>query len=108
MTNLSTLLIYGALYVFSYFNSLFLQGTIGYTAIARRACRAFPAACSWSSSRPASAPWRRGTGRASFMAVGPAIMGLGLLWLARFPADQRAWLLEPVEARHAPALVAAT
>ncbi len=29
------------------------------------------------------------------MAVGPAIMGLGLLWFVRFPVDSAPWLLSP-------------
>jgi hypothetical protein len=34
VTNISTLLIYGALYVSSYYLALFQQGTLGYTAAA--------------------------------------------------------------------------
>ncbi len=30
-----------------------------------------------------------------FMSVGPALMGAGLLWLIRFPADSTPWLLNP-------------
>jgi EmrB/QacA subfamily drug resistance transporter len=94
VTNLSTLLIYGALYVFSYFNSLFLPGTIGYTASA-----------SGLSGVPGSIflvllSTRFGTlsaryGPRVFMSIGPALMGLGLLWLVRFPADSSPWLLNP-------------
>jgi len=94
VTNLSTLVIYGALYVFSYFNSLFLQGTIGYTASA-----------SGISGVPSSLflvflSARFGTlagrfGPRWFMALGPAIMGLGVLWLARFPSTSAPWLLNP-------------
>ena len=34
VTNISTFLIYGALYVYSYYVALFTQGTLGYTAVA--------------------------------------------------------------------------
>ena len=34
VTNISTLLIYGALYVFGYLSAIFVQGTLGYTALA--------------------------------------------------------------------------
>jgi EmrB/QacA subfamily drug resistance transporter len=94
VTNLSTLLIYGALYVFSYFNSLFLQGTLGYTATASGLVGVpgslflvlFSARFGGLAAR---------YGPRVFMAVGPAIMGLGLLWLARFPSNSAPWLLNP-------------
>ncbi len=94
VTNLSTLLIYGALYVFSYFNSLFFQGTIGYTATAA-GLAGVPGSIFlvFLSSRFGGLAGRHGW--RLFMAVGPAVMGLGVLWLARFPATSTPWLLNP-------------
>ena len=43
--NLATFLIYGALYTWSLLQSLFLQGVLGYTAVASRR-----SACRWASS----------------------------------------------------------
>ena len=93
VTNIATLLIYGALYVLSAFSAIFLQGAIGYTA-----------AASGFAGIPISIAlvfFSRTFGRLAgvrgprlFMAVGPALMALGLLWYARFPADSQAWLLE--------------
>ena len=97
VTNLSTLLIYGALYVFSYFNSLFLQGTLGYTATAS-GLAGVPGSLFlvFLSARFGALAARYGP--RVFMAVGPAIMGLGLLWLARFPSTSAPWLLNPSRA----------
>jgi predicted MFS family arabinose efflux permease len=94
VTNLSTLVIYGALYVFSYFNSLFLQGTIGYTASAS-GLSGIPSTIFLVllSTKFGSLAGRYGP--RLFMAVGPAIMALGVLWLARFPADSAPWVLNP-------------
>jgi EmrB/QacA subfamily drug resistance transporter len=94
VTNLSTFLIYGALYVFSYFNALFLQGTIGYTASAS-GLSGVPSSLFlvFFSSRFGSLAGRYGP--RAFMAVGPALMGLGVLWLARFPSTSAPWLLNP-------------
>ena len=95
MTNLSTFLIYGALYVVGYQQSIFSQGTLGYSAaggrLHRRAGRlaAHPPLVA----RRALLGARYGPRR--FMAVGPAVMGVGILWLARMPASSAAWNLQP-------------
>ena len=96
VTNLSTLVVYGALYVFSYFNSLFFQGTMGYTATAA-GLAGVPTTVFLVllSSRFGSLAGRYGS--RLFMAVGPALMGLGVLWLARFPATSSPWLLNPAK-----------
>lgn len=94
VTNLSTLLIYGALYVFSYVLSLFTQGVLGYTAsaagLAGIAISIFLAALS---TRFGTLAGRYGP--RAFMTAGPVIMGVGLLWLARWPADSSPWQLVP-------------
>jgi EmrB/QacA subfamily drug resistance transporter len=94
VTNLSTLVIYGALYVYSYFHSLFVQGTIGYTATAA-GLSGLPGSLFLVllSTRFGTLAGRYGS--RVFMAVGPALMGLGLLWLARFPSTSQPWLLNP-------------
>jgi EmrB/QacA subfamily drug resistance transporter len=91
VTNISTFLIYGALYVIGYFLTLFLQGTVGYNAGA--AGLAFiPSGLFlvFLSSRFGALAGRYGPRR--FMAVGPALMCLGVLWYARIPATTEPWM----------------
>jgi EmrB/QacA subfamily drug resistance transporter len=94
VTNISTVLIYGALYVTSYYIGLFLQGTIGYSAAA-----AGLAGIAGSVLLVAfSARMGRVAGRYGprwFMAAGPALMGLGVLWFARLPASSTPWVIDP-------------
>ena len=94
VTNLSTLLIYGALYVTFYYLALFQQGTLGYSAAAAGA-GGIPGSLFlvFLSARFGSLAARYGP--RWFMAAGPAIMALGVLWFARVPADSTAWRLEP-------------
>ena len=83
VVNLSTLVIYGALYVSLTFQSLFLQGTHRVHAACRRArwrCR--PGSCSRLLSTPAGRLAGR-FGARPFMVAGPLLMAAGLLWLAR-------------------------
>ncbi|MDP9282211.1 MAG: MFS transporter [Chloroflexota bacterium] len=90
VTNISTFLIYGALYVIGYFLTLFVQGTIGYTAAA--AGLAFAPAglfLVFLSSRFGALAGRHGP--RLFMAIGPALMLLGVLWYARVPATTEPW-----------------
>jgi EmrB/QacA subfamily drug resistance transporter len=94
VTNISTLLIYGALYVTSYYLAIFQQGSLGYTAAA--AGLAFVPGTLFLiffSTRFGSLAARYGP--RWFMAAGPAIMALGVLWLARVPASSAAWALRP-------------
>src|SRR5438093_2099408 len=93
VTNISTLLIYGSLYVTFYYLGLFQHGTLGYTAAAAGA-----AGITGSSFLIFFSP-RFGSlaakyGPRLFMAVGPVIMGLGVLWFARVPASSTPWKLE--------------
>ncbi len=94
VTNLSTLLIYGALYVVGYQQSIFTQGTLVYSAAAAGFI-SVPGAflLVLGSSRVGSLAARIGPRR--FMAVGPAVMAAGILWLVRVPADSPAWNLQP-------------
>jgi EmrB/QacA subfamily drug resistance transporter len=91
VTNISTFLIYGALYVLGYFITLFVQGTIGFTAAA--AGLAFiPSGLFlvFLSSRFGALAGKYGP--KAFMAVGPALMCLGTLWYLRVPATTSPWL----------------
>jgi EmrB/QacA subfamily drug resistance transporter len=93
VTNLSTLLIYGALYVTFYYLALFQQGTIGYTAAAA-GLAGIPGTLFliFFSARFGSLAAKYGP--RWFMALGPLLMALGVLWFARIPADSTAWRLQ--------------
>jgi len=91
VTNISTFLIYGALYVLGYFLTLFVQGTVGFTAAA--AGLAFiPTGLFlvFLSSRFGALAGKYGP--KAFMAVAPALMCLGTLWYLRVPATTSPWL----------------
>jgi EmrB/QacA subfamily drug resistance transporter len=92
VTNISTFVIYGALYVFLTFQGLFLIGTLGYNepaaGIAGLPSTLFLVLFSTRFGRLAAR-----YGPRAFMTAGPFLMGIGLLWLARFPADSQAWVL---------------
>jgi EmrB/QacA subfamily drug resistance transporter len=94
VTNLSTFVIYGALYVTFYYLTLFLQGTLGYTAAAvglatMPGTLIFVILSSWFGTLGGR------YGPRWFMALGPAIMSLGVLWLARVPANSAGWMFTP-------------
>jgi hypothetical protein len=92
VTNISTFVIYGALYVFLAFQGLFLIGTLGYNepaaGIAGLPATLFLVIFSTRFGKLAAR-----YGPRLFMAVGPLVMGLGLLYLTRFPADSEPWVL---------------
>jgi EmrB/QacA subfamily drug resistance transporter len=94
VTNISTLLIYGALYVTFYYVGLFQQGTLGYAAAAAGAA-GIPGTLFliFFSRRFGTLAARYGP--RTFMAVGPVIMALGVLWFARVPSSSAAWKLQP-------------
>jgi EmrB/QacA subfamily drug resistance transporter len=93
VTNVSTLLIYGALYVSFFFLPLFVQGTLGYTATAI-GLGSIPGTLFliFLSTRFGKLAARHGP--RWFMTVGPLLMAAGLLWLVRIPVDSTAWRLE--------------
>ncbi|MDQ3881429.1 MAG: MFS transporter [Chloroflexota bacterium] len=90
VTNASTFLIYGALYVSSAYQAIFVQGTVGYSAMAA-GMLGLPIGImlAFFSTPIGALAGRRGP--RAFMAVGPLLMGIGLLWLARMPYDTTAW-----------------
>jgi EmrB/QacA subfamily drug resistance transporter len=94
VTNLSTFLIYGALYVTFYYLVLFQQGTLGYTAAAA-GLGGIPGTLFliFFSARFGSLAAKYGP--RWFMAAGPVLMALGVLWYARVPSSSAAWRLTP-------------
>jgi EmrB/QacA subfamily drug resistance transporter len=94
VVNISTLLIYGALYVTFYYVGLFQQGTLGYAAAAAGAA-GIPGSLFliFLSRRFGSLAARYGP--RIFMTVGPVIMALGVLWFARVPSTSTPWKLVP-------------
>ncbi len=92
VTNVSTLLIYGALYVGLLFQPIFMQGALGYSAPAvGLGSIPGPLFLIFLSTKFGSMAGRYGP--KVFMTVGPAIMAAGALWLARIPADSQPWQL---------------
>jgi EmrB/QacA subfamily drug resistance transporter len=92
VTNISTFVIYGALYVGLTFQGIFLIGTLGYNeqaaGLAGVAGFLFLVFFSARFGRLAAR-----YGPRFFMATGPAVMTLGFLWFARIPAGSDAWTL---------------
>ncbi|MEW5991255.1 MAG: MFS transporter [Chloroflexota bacterium] len=89
--NLSTLLIYAALYVLLYVQSLFLQGVLGYTPVGA-AIVSLPSgvALVLLSARVGALAGRHGS--RPFLVVGPLLMLAGVAWWLRVPADSTPWL----------------
>ena len=90
--NLSTLLIYGAMYVTLYFQALLLQGTLGYSVVAA-GLASLPIAIMLT---VLSAPVGTVAGRIGarpFLVAGPLIMAAGLAWFARIPSSSAPWIL---------------
>jgi EmrB/QacA subfamily drug resistance transporter len=94
VTNISTFLIYGALYVYSYYVALFTQGTLGYTAVAAGLI-GLPGGLLLTFFSPRFGTLAARLGPRRFMAAGPVVMALGLLWLTRTPVDSVAWRILP-------------
>ncbi len=90
--NLSTLLIYSALYAILQFQSLFLLGTLGYTATAA-AVIGIPTSILLVllSTRIGAIAGR--IGPRPFLTAGPLIMAAGLAWWARVPSTSEPWTL---------------
>ena len=88
--NLSTFLIYAALYVTQFYISVLLQATLGYTATAA-ALAGLPSGILLVvlSRRVGAAAGRIGPKR--FLVIGPLIMAAAMLWWARIPPTSEAW-----------------
>ncbi|MEO7803474.1 MAG: MFS transporter [Actinomycetota bacterium] len=93
VTNMSTFVIYGALYGTFYTQAIFVQGTLRYSAAAA-GLSTMPAflLLVFFSTRFGKLATRFGP--RIFMTIGPAIMGAGVLWFSRIPASSAAWNLD--------------
>jgi EmrB/QacA subfamily drug resistance transporter len=91
--NLSTLLIYGALYAYSFLSSLYLQGVLGYSALAAAAI-GLPAGILLTlfSTRVGTSAARIGARR--FLVIGPSLMAAGVAWFSRIASDSAPWELD--------------
>jgi EmrB/QacA subfamily drug resistance transporter len=89
--NLSTLLIYSALYVLIYVQSLFLQGVLGYSPLGA-AIIGLPSGVmlAFLSAYAGTLAGRYGARR--FLVAGPILMFLGAMWWLRVPATSTPWL----------------
>lgn len=93
VTNISTLLIYGAIYVSFQFIALFTIGILGYNEIGSGVAT-IPAAVLLAAFSTRFGKLAARHGPRIFMTVGPALMGLGLLWFVRFPLESSPWAIE--------------
>jgi EmrB/QacA subfamily drug resistance transporter len=90
--NLSTLLIYGALYTVFLFQGLLVQGTLGYSATAAGVV-GLPTGILLTVLSPRVGAVSGRIGARPFLVAGPVLMAIGLLWLARIPATSAPWTL---------------
>jgi MFS family permease len=88
--NLSTFLIYAALYVTQFYNAVLLQATLGYTATAA-SLAGLPSGILLValSTRVGTAAGRLGAKR--FLVMGPLIMAVSMVWWSRIPATTEPW-----------------
>ena len=93
VTNISTFVIYGALYVMGQFMALYIIGTLRYNELAY-GIAGIPGTVflAFFSGRFGTLAARHGP--RIYMTVGPAVMGAGILWFARIPADSSEWIAE--------------
>lgn len=90
VTNISTFVIYGALYVMAQFMALYIIGTLRYNELAY-GIAGIPGTIFLAlfSGRFGALAARHGP--RLYMSIGPVVMGVGILWLARIPADSAPW-----------------
>jgi EmrB/QacA subfamily drug resistance transporter len=94
VANLASLLIYAALSVTFYYLPLFLQGVLGYTAAAV-GLATVPASAFMAVFSARFGVLAARYGARWFVAAGPAVMTLGVLWLARASGGSAPWLRRP-------------
>jgi EmrB/QacA subfamily drug resistance transporter len=98
VTDIATFVVYGAMAVVFYYLTLFMQGSLGYTAAAVGLATIPPGLLlALFSSRVGALAGRFGS--RWFMAAGPAIMAAAVLMLTRVPASSAAWVLRPNDPR---------
>jgi EmrB/QacA subfamily drug resistance transporter len=90
--NLSTLLIWGAIFATGYNLALFLQGTLGYTAAAA-GLASVPSFLLLAVLSPRFGTLSGRYGPRPFLIAGPLVMTAGVLLYARVPATSTAWTL---------------
>jgi EmrB/QacA subfamily drug resistance transporter len=88
--NLSTLLIYGALYANAGFQALFLQGTLGYSPLGA-AIVGLPTGILLTLLSPRIGTLSGRLGVRRFMVVGPLLMAAGLLWWLTVGPGSKPW-----------------
>ena len=93
VTNISTLVIYGALYVTFAFLGIFLQGAIGYTPPAAGLI-GIPGTLFLVLFSTRFGKLAARYGSRVFMTVGPALMALGVLWFVRIASNIKPWVFE--------------
>jgi len=89
--NLSTLLIYAALYVLLYVQSLFLQGVLGYSPLGA-ALIGLPQFIALVLLSAQAGTWAGRYGARRFLVGGPLLMLVGVLWWLRVPIGSTPWL----------------
>lgn len=94
VTNISTFLIYGALYVILYYLTIFMQGVLGYTAAAAGVA-GLPSTLLLVLFSARTGALSARFGPRIFMVAGPMLMAAGVLTFALIPADAAAWQLGP-------------
>jgi MFS family permease len=92
--NFSTFVIYGGISVTFYYLTLFMQGTLGYTAAAVGLAYIPEVVFLVLFSSQFGALAAR-FGPRWFLIAGPILMALGVMWFARVPAHSQAWLFQP-------------
>jgi EmrB/QacA subfamily drug resistance transporter len=90
--NISTLLIYGALYALGYNFALYVQGTLGYSAAAA-GLGSIPSGLILSVMSPRFGTLAGRYGPRLFLIVGPLVMAAAALLYARVPPTSTAWNL---------------
>jgi EmrB/QacA subfamily drug resistance transporter len=88
--NLSTLLIYGGLYTSGYYQALFLQGALGYSALGA-GLAGLPGGVLLALFSARVGSLVPSIGIRTLLTAGPLLMALGTLWLARVPANSAPW-----------------
>jgi EmrB/QacA subfamily drug resistance transporter len=90
--NISTLLIYGALYALGYNFALYVQGTLGYSAAAA-GLASIPSGLLLSVMSPRFGTLAGKYGPRLFLIIGPLVMAAATLLYARVPPTSAAWNL---------------
>ncbi|MFN2489640.1 MAG: MFS transporter [Actinomycetota bacterium] len=92
VTNVSTLLIYGAIYVLIQFLALFTIGVLGYNEVGF-GISTIPSTLFLAIFSARFGALSDRFGPRLFMVVGPLLMAAGVLWLVRIPSDSAAWVV---------------